>query len=65
MEVQPLPSSAIENLFGANTEEGSFEFSVQQASTETEQPYDAIRNAVSSNPDGHRAWLIEQGVLDN
>jgi len=65
MEVQPLPSSAIENLFGANTEEGSFEFSVQQASTETEQPYNAIRNAVSSNPDGHRAWLIEQGVLDN
>jgi hypothetical protein len=65
VEVSPLPSSAIENLFGVPSQEGSFAFSVQSATEKNDKPYDAIRDAVSSNPDGHRAWLVEQGVLDN
>lgn len=63
--VQPLPSSAIENLFSNQEGEGSFEFSVQQSSNDNESPLDAIRSAVTSNPQGHREWLIRQGVLEN
>lgn len=63
--LDPLPSSAIENLFSNQEGEGSFEFSVQNSTNDVDSPLDAIRSAVSSNPQGHREWLIRQGVLEN
>lgn len=63
--IDPLPASAIENLFGAESNDGSFEFSVQQFSQETDDPAEAIRNAVSNNPRGHKAYLDSLGIFDN
>ena len=63
--VDALPSSAIENLFTADKGEGSFEFSIQQASTEVDDHNEAIRKAVEMNPRAHQEWLLSQGVYEN
>lgn len=63
--VDALPSSAIENLFSADAKENSFEFNIQQASTEVEDPSEAIRLAVQNNPRAHQEWLFSQGVYEN
>ena len=63
--VDPLPSSAIEHLFGTPSDENTFEFNVQAFSTETENPQEAIRNAVHNNPAAHRDYLVRQGILEN
>ena len=50
-------------LFGFEANEGTFEFQVQNA--EAKNKPDAIRNAIESDPRGHREWLIQQGVFSN
>lgn len=48
-------------LFGFEAAEGTFQFSVQNS--EGQNKAEAIQNAISNDPRGHREWLIEQGVF--
>ena len=48
-------------LFGFEAQEGTFQFSVQNA--EGQSKTDAIQKAVENDPRGHRQWLVEQGVF--
>jgi hypothetical protein len=63
--VEALPSSAVEHLFGTPSEEGSFQFSIQQASLDSNDPNEAIRSAVNDNPRAHTEWLHSSGVYGN
>ncbi len=63
--IEPLSVSSEEYLFGADTDEGTFEFAIQQASESAERPHEAIMEAVAESPAAHREWLVRQGILEN
>ena len=65
-DIQPLPTSSEGYLFGANAEDGTFEFAIQQATAEgAESPQNAIMAAVDESPTTHHDWVARQGTLEN
>jgi hypothetical protein len=59
----PLDPTSEEHLFGANAQEGTFEFAIQGATHDADTPHEAIRTAVTNNPYAHQDWLRRQGVI--
>ena len=60
-----LDAHPVEHLFGTPSDEGSFQFSIQQASLDSNDPNEAIRSAVNDNPRAHTEWLHSSGVYGN
>lgn len=60
--VSPLEPGKGE-IFGFAADEGTFEFAAQVSDKTTE--FESIRDAVKNDPQGHRDWLVRQGIFGN